>query len=62
MNDFNRKTMKILAARGIFLIGLTVLPDFSKPMPYACGERGYQINDNGTGRIWTFSEVLAAAK
>lgn len=62
MNDFNRKTLKALAIKGISLIGLTVLPDFSKALPYACGERGYQVNDNGTGRVWTFSQVMDAAK
>jgi hypothetical protein len=62
MNDFNRKTLKALAVKGISIIGLTVIPDFNKPLPYACGERGYQVNDNGTGRVWTFAEVRSAAE
>ncbi len=62
MNDFSKKTLKTLAKRGITIYGITLIPDFSNPMPFANGTRGYKINDNDCGRIWTFQEVLNAAK
>jgi hypothetical protein len=61
MNDFSRKTLRALSIRGIFLVGLTVIPDMASGMPFACGDRGYMINDNGTGRVLRFSDVLALA-
>ncbi len=62
MNDFNRKTLKALAAKGISIIGITVVPDFSKELPYAWAERVYEVNDNGTGKVWTFAQVSSASK
>lgn len=62
MNDFSKKTLAALAHKGITLLGLTVIPDMSKPLPFACGQRGYSVSDNGCGRIWTFSEVMEAAQ
>jgi hypothetical protein len=61
MNDFSRKTLRSLSLRGIYLVGLTVIPDMSSAMPMACGDRGYIMNDNGTGRVLTFSGVMAMA-
>jgi hypothetical protein len=61
MNDFSRKTLRALSLRGISLVGLTVIPDMASVMPFACGDRGYMINDNGTGRVLRFSDVLALA-
>lgn len=60
MNDFSKKTVAALARKGIFLIGLTVIPG-TGDMPFATGERGYCLNDNGCHRIRSFAEVLAAA-
>ena len=62
MADFSKKTLSSLARKGITLIGLTVIPNMSSALPFANGDRGYQINDNGCGRIWTFSQVLEAAR
>jgi hypothetical protein len=31
-------------------------------MPWANAERGYLVSDHGTGRVWTFQKVLAAAQ
>jgi hypothetical protein len=62
MNDFAKKTLNALAKKGITLVGLCTIPDMSSAMPFANGERGYNINDNGTGRVWTFAQVLNAAK
>ena len=60
MNDFNKRTLKALARRGIRLIGLTVIPG-SGSMPMASGARGYCVDDNGTHRVWAFQQVLDAA-
>lgn len=62
MNDFSKSTLKALARKGISLVGLTVIPDMTKPLPFACGQRGYSVNDNGCCRIWTLSQVLEAAQ
>jgi hypothetical protein len=61
MRDFSKQTLKALARRGITLIGLTVIPG-TGDMPFATGERGYCVADNGTHRVWSFADVLAAAK
>ena len=58
---FNAKTIKALTRKGISIIGLTAIPDMSSDMPCANAETGYVINDNGTGKVWTFRQVLNAA-
>ena len=60
MSDFSRKTIAALARKGISLIGLTVIPG-SGDMPFATGERGYRLNDNGCLIIRSFGEVLELA-
>lgn len=62
MNDFSKKTIAALARKGIRIIGLTVIPNGHSDLPFATGERGYKIDDNGCGRIWSFSEVQKAAQ
>lgn len=59
MNDFSKQTLVALGKRGITLIGITVIPGTGE-LPMANGERGYCMDDNGTQRIWTFEQVLAA--
>ena len=61
MNDFSKKTIKALAARGITLIGLQAIPDTTSSMPWANASRGYVVNDNGTCRVLGFAEMLDAA-
>jgi hypothetical protein len=61
MRDFNRTTLSSLSRKGIAVIGTTVIPG-AGDMPFANGERGYRVNDNGCGRIWTFAQVLEAAR
>ena len=61
MNDFSAKTKTALLRKGIRLIGLTVIPG-SGDLPFANGERGYRIDDNGCCKIWTFAQVCEAAK
>jgi hypothetical protein len=60
MNDFSKKTIAALARKGISLIGLTVIPG-AGDMPFANGERGYCVNDNGCHKIKTFAQMLALA-
>ena len=60
MKDFSRKTLNALAKRGVRVIGLTFIPA-SGDLPFACGERGYKIDDNGCARVWTFAQVIGAA-
>ena len=61
MCDFSSKTLRALAARGVRVIGTCVIPA-SGDLPFANGSRGYRVDDNGCGRIWTFAQVLEAAK
>lgn len=58
--DFSRATIKALAAKGITLVGTQSLPG-TGPMPWADPERGFVVNDNGCGKVWTFAQVKAAA-
>lgn len=62
MRDFSLNTRNALARKGIAIIGLTVIPSSDPQVGFASGERGYRVNDNGCGRIWTFAEVLEAAQ
>jgi hypothetical protein len=61
MSDFSKSTLRKLARKGITLVGITLLPDMAKTMPFACGETGYCLNDNGTHRMRTFREVMELA-
>lgn len=56
--DFSKAVRKALAKNGIAIIGTCTIPG-DGPMPYANGARGYQIDDNGTGRIKTYTEMRA---
>jgi hypothetical protein len=62
MNDFSAKTIAALARKGIFLRGLQAIPDMASPMPFANATRGYLVDDNGCGRVWTHADVMAAAR
>lgn len=62
MRDFSAATRRALARKGIAIVGTTVIPNPASDMPFATGDRGYKVNDNGCGRIWTFAEVLEAAR
>jgi hypothetical protein len=62
MTDFSKKTLAALARKGITLVGLQAIPNMASAMPFANADRGYRVNDNGCGRVWTFTEVMAAAR
>lgn len=57
--DFGKAKVNKLAKAGVRFVGLQPIPDMSKALPYANAERGYVIDDNGTGRVLTYREVLA---
>lgn len=59
--DFSAKTLRALTKRGIELVGVQMLPG-TGDLPCANAECGYLVNDHGTGRVWTFQMVLAAAQ
>jgi len=58
--DFSPATLRALAAKGISILSTTWLPG-EGDMPYANGERGYNLDDNGTHRVRTFRQVLILA-
>lgn len=57
---FGARVITVLAQRGIRILGTTVIPS-AGAMPFANGSTGYNIDDNGTGRILSYSEVKALA-
>lgn len=61
MRDFSCSTRRLLARKGITILSLVVIPDMTSSMPWANGDRGYSVNDNGCNRVWTFAQVVAAA-
>jgi len=62
MNDFSKSIIRKLAVKGIKLVGLQNIPDMSKDLPFACGERGYVLDDNGSCKVRTYNEVLELAR
>jgi hypothetical protein len=58
--DFNKQTVRTLARGGVHLQGIQNLP--GDDGSYANGVRGYEVSDNGTGRILLHGQVLAIAK
>lgn len=61
MRDFSSKTLRALATKGVRVIGTCVIPG-AGDMPFATGSRGYRVDDNGCGRVWSFHQVLEAAQ
>lgn len=59
--DFSAKTLRALCAKGIELVGVQMLPG-AGDMPWANADRGFVVNDNGRSKVWTFAQVLGAAK
>lgn len=62
MNDFSPATLRRLVRKGIRLIGLQAIPDMASATPFANASRGYVVDDNGCGRVWTFAQVMEAAR
>ncbi len=61
VGHFGKLAVKNLAKKGIVLVGMTTLPDMTSSMPYANGQTGYQLNDNGTSIMRTLLQVLQLA-
>lgn len=57
--DFSKAVNKALAKKGISIYGIVALPDANGS--FLNSSRGYEVNDNGTGRIFTYWQVLDAA-
>lgn len=57
--DFGRKTIAALARKGIRVINVTSLPDAKGS--FLNSERGYVVDDNGTGRVFTYLELARNA-
>ena len=57
--DFGKEVLAGLRKRGIRITGSTWLP--GPDGSYANGERGYLLDDNGTGRVRVYSDVLRMA-
>lgn len=58
--DFSRSTRAALKKRGIVIIGGTYIPGQGN-LPYANGQRGYELADKGTLKVRTFAQVLEMA-
>jgi hypothetical protein len=56
---FGRKAVASLARKGIRIVGLQSLPDAAGS--FLNSETGYVVDDNGTGRVWTYLEVNGRA-
>lgn len=62
VSHFGKRAVKGLAAKGITLVGMTIVPDMTSSMPYANGQKAYELDDNGMGIVRTLMQVLALAK
>jgi hypothetical protein len=60
MFDFSATTRRALARKGVAIYGITLVP--AADGSFANGTRAYKVDDNGCGRIWTFAQVLEAAR
>ena len=58
-SHFSAATRRLLSKRGIRIVGLQALPVNGS---FANCDTGYLMDDNGTGRVWTFAQVLEATK
>ncbi len=60
MSHFSAATRRALARKGVSVYGLQALPDTSGS--FLNSSTGYLVNDNGTGRVWTFAQIMGAAQ
>jgi hypothetical protein len=58
VRDFGLRTVASLEARGIRFVGIQAIPG-AGALPFANAERGYVLDDNGTGRVLSYLEVRA---
>jgi hypothetical protein len=57
---FGRKVVAALARRGIRVIGLQAIPD--ERGSFLNSTTGYVVDDRGCGCVWSYREVLKAAR
>lgn len=57
---FGRKAIRTLALRGIRVLGLQACPDASGS--FLNSTTAYVVDDRGTGRVWTYAQVVEAAR
>lgn len=62
MRDFSASTLRRLARKGIRILGSAIIADTASALPFASSIKGYHVNDNGCGRIWTVAQVWEAAR
>ena len=60
-SHFNRKTLNALAKKGIAIHSATYLPN-AETGTFINGETGYMLDDNGTGRLRNYLQVLELAQ
>lgn len=58
--QFGKRTVKKLAKKGITLVSAHNMPN-AETGSYANGETGYLLDDNGTGRMRNYLQVLEIA-
>jgi hypothetical protein len=61
MNTLSKKTLRSLSSKGITVLSTTLIPDSTSSMPWANASVGFNVSDNGTGRVLTLSQILARA-
>lgn len=60
LRHFGRKAVTALARKGIRVIGLQAIPD--EQGSFLSSTTGYVVDDNGCGRVWTYLQVVEAAR
>lgn len=55
-----RVAVATLARRGIRVVGLQACPD--EAGSFLNSTTAYRVDDNGTGRVWTYQQVTEAAR
>jgi len=58
--DFDLKTRKALAKKGIVVVGTTAVK-VTYPNGSWSYERFYKVNDNGCGKVWSWDQVKLAS-
>jgi len=58
--DFGAKTLRALTRNGVTITGSQLLPG-AGDMPWTNATRGYVVDDNGQGRVFTYADVMKRA-
>lgn len=60
MRDFSSLTLKVLAKRGIRVIGTQAAPAYAGDETFS--GRNYRLDDNGCAKVRSHSEVMGMAQ